>query len=121
MKPKQIHSKVRGVDQRNTDGSERQKYIRTHCKAGRPLVLRREPANAYDANAIGVWVSANGWFRAKMVQIGYIGTELAAELAPVMDGGGGVEARVASVTGGTRTRPTLGVNIEVLVSPAARS
>ena len=47
---------------------------------GRPLVLRRDPANAHDANAIAV-DTADG------AQLGWIPRELAAELAPELDAG----------------------------------
>jgi HIRAN domain len=30
--------------------------IRAYCRPGMPLVLRREPENPYDSNAVGVWI-----------------------------------------------------------------
>jgi hypothetical protein len=45
---------------------------------GRPLVLRRDPANAHDANAIAV-DTVDG------AQLGWVPRELAAELAPELD------------------------------------
>ena len=47
---------------------------------GRPLVLRRDPDNEHDPNAIAV-ESADG------AQVGWVPRELAAELAPALDGG----------------------------------
>jgi len=48
---------------------------------GRPLVLRREPDNAHDANAISVRADAGG------DQAGWVPREVAAELAPRLDAG----------------------------------
>jgi HIRAN domain-containing protein len=45
---------------------------------GRPLVLRRDPANTHDANAIAV-DTVDG------AQLGWVPRELAAELAPELD------------------------------------
>jgi hypothetical protein len=116
MAEKKFHSKVRGVNQKNQDGYERQKYIRSYCKPGTPLILKREPNNPHDANAIGVWVKAKALvFFADTVQIGYIGAEVAEELAPIIDRGGKVEARISEITGGTKGKEALGVNIEVSI------
>jgi HIRAN domain len=48
---------------------------------GRPLVLRRDPANAHDPNAIQVHPADGG------AQVGWVPRELAAELAPQLDAG----------------------------------
>jgi hypothetical protein len=48
---------------------------------GRPLVLRRDPANEHDPNAIQVH-PADG-----EAQVGWVPRELAAELAPQLDAG----------------------------------
>jgi hypothetical protein len=47
---------------------------------GRPLRLRRDPANEHDANAIGVELETRE-------QIGYVPRDVAAELAPELDAG----------------------------------
>jgi hypothetical protein len=47
---------------------------------GQPLVLRRDPANPHDGNAIAV-DTADG------AQLGWVPRELAAELAPALDAG----------------------------------
>ena len=84
MAEKKFHSKVRGVNQKNQDGYERQKYIRSYCKPGMPLILKREPNNPHDANAISVWVKARALVLfGDTVQIGYLGAEVAEELAPI--------------------------------------
>jgi len=46
---------------------------------GRPLELRRDPANEHDPNAIMVLAGAE--------QVGWVPRELAAELAPALDAG----------------------------------
>jgi HIRAN domain len=48
---------------------------------GRPLTLRRDPGNAHDPNAIAVHPAGGG------EQVGWVPRELAAELAPEIDGG----------------------------------
>ena len=46
---------------------------------GRPLELRRDPANEHDANAIAVHAGGE--------QLGFVPRELAAEIAPELDAG----------------------------------
>jgi HIRAN domain len=48
---------------------------------GRPLELRRDPANEHDPNAIRVHPAGGG------AQVGWVPRELAAELAPELDAG----------------------------------
>lgn len=117
MAKSSFHSKVAGVTASNADGYPRQKYIRSYCKPGMALILKREPANPHDNNAIGVWVTA----RALVVfsseaQIGYLSADVAREVAPYMDKGGKITAKISDVTGGTTAKPTFGVNIEVTMA-----
>lgn len=115
--PYEFYSKVSGVTFQNSDGSDRQKLIRAYCKVGVPLVLWREPKNPYGANAIGVWVEVRGFLTpTKMMQIGYITSRAAEELAPIMDQGGKVRARITAITGGMQNE-SVGVNIEIQVEP----
>ena len=111
-KPKQakvrnINSKVRGVSQINEDGSDRQQLIK-YCRAGERLMLRREPRNRHDRNAIAVLISDGS-------QLGYIGTELAETLAPLLDEGIAVDVVISEITGGgTWFSPQhRGVNIRI--------
>ena len=109
-----FHSKVAGVTAKNDDGRQRQHYIRTYCRAGMPLRLVREPSNQFDKNAIGAWITARAFiFFTSEVQIGYIGADVAAELAPHMDRGESVTAAISEVTGGIGHKKNLGVNIVV--------
>ncbi|MBT8097156.1 MAG: HIRAN domain-containing protein [Woeseia sp.] len=47
--------------------------------------LRREPHNPHDPNAVSVWVSAPGFFGAKLKQIGYLKKNHAARITKVLD------------------------------------
>ncbi len=48
---------------------------------GRPLVLRRDPGNPHDANAIAVYPTGGG------AQVGWVPREIAEQLAPDLDAG----------------------------------
>jgi single-stranded-DNA-specific exonuclease len=72
-------------------------------REGAALELRRDPGNAYDANAIGVWFGA--------LQLGFLRREIALRVAPNIDGGERYTAEVTAVTGGgTRS---VGINVYV--------
>jgi single-stranded-DNA-specific exonuclease len=72
-------------------------------REGAALELRRDPANAYDPNAIGVWFGA--------LQLGFLRREIALRVAPNIDGGERYTAEVTAVTGGgTRS---VGINVYV--------
>jgi single-stranded-DNA-specific exonuclease len=80
-------------------------------REGAALELRRQPDNAYDPNAIGVWFGA--------LQLGFLKRPIAARIAPNIDGGERYTAEVTAVTGGG-ARST-GINIYVTrVREAAR-
>jgi len=98
-----IFSKISGVTHHNADGTSRQEIIAELCYEGQQLLLIREP-NQYSHNNISVYVA---------YQVGYVSPELAQELAPLIDLGGGVDARITNITGGTEDRPTRGVNVEL--------
>jgi hypothetical protein len=61
-------------------------------KPGNPLVLVRESNNKYDANAVLVTVPGAG---GNLVKVGYLPRQLAAEIAPILDGGAKVICRRA--------------------------
>ncbi|MCL2332457.1 MAG: single-stranded-DNA-specific exonuclease RecJ [Actinomycetia bacterium] len=69
-----------------------------------PLVLRREPDNSYDPNAIAVVSSRLG------AQIGFLNRALSAELAPILDEGVCYTVALEQVTGGEEGR-SRGVNV----------
>jgi len=105
MPIERLYSKVSGVSHHNADGTSRQEIIGELCYQGQPLLLIREP-NQYSQDNIGVYVA---------YQIGYVNPELAREIAPLIDQGGGVEAQITDITGGTEEKPTRGVNVEFVI------
>lgn len=101
-------SKLKGVSQSNADGRMRQQIIKEKCRPGMALDLRREPDNAYDPDAIAVYCGGE--------KVGYVTAELADTYAEDLDAGLiKMEAVVSEVTGGTPEKPSVGVNIYVLV------
>ena len=70
-----------------------------------PLELRRQPENPHDRNAIAVHFGN--------LQLGFFNKRLAAQLAPLIDGGVRYRARIASLTGGPQYAKHRGVNILV--------
>ena len=76
---------------------------------GAALELRRQPENAYDPNAIAVFHGT--------LQLGFIKREIAARIAPNIDGGERYRAEVTAVTGGgSRSH---GINVYVTRERAA--
>ena len=104
-----IRSKVSGVSFKNRDGKSRQKIIKDVCRKGAKLYPVREEDNKYDENSIGLWIGGS--------QIGYVGSQLSAELADHMDGGGILKVKILQITGGGRGL-YYGVNVKyTLIDP----
>lgn len=76
--------------------------------SGQELALKRQPENIHDSHAIAI-LTKHGDF------LGYVAAELAADLAGFMDAGGEVTSVVMQTTGGAKERPTIGVNIKLVV------
>lgn len=76
---RQISLAVVGVDHPNKRGPTRRFGIAL-CQPGDPIHLRREPGNKFDEYAIAV-------FGADDIQLGYVRSERAAWLAPILDRG----------------------------------
>jgi hypothetical protein len=89
--------------------SYRQKEIKL-CHEGERLILKREPENKYDRNAIAVLRENGG-------QIGYLSRDDAEWVARIMDNGDRVEAKIKWITGGKRDKPSYGVVIDVNTTP----
>lgn len=66
------------------------KAIAAQLSEGEPVLLEREPGNAFDPNAIMVLD------RDHLNHLGYVAKEVAVELAPLMDEGRHFIARVES-------------------------
>lgn len=81
------------------------------CTAGQRVVLRRDPYNAYDENAIKVLASGR--------QIGFISRDEAETLAPAMDQGDKVEAVIEQITGGTYNKSNIGIILKITLTPAS--
>jgi len=93
-----FHTKLAGVS------FEGRQDVLAGLRVGAELELRREPNNAFDANAIGAYYGN--------LQLGYVKRGIAAHIAPVIDAGERYRARVASLTGGG-TDKNRGVNVFV--------
>jgi HIRAN domain len=110
-----IHTKIRGVTKRNSDGANRQAIIQQWCHSGDALYLIREPKNPLDPNAIVVRrvVCSDVPDKPRLgEQLGYLSRELAEKLAPQMDNGNVLFAWIKTVSGGEDGR-SLGVNIQI--------
>lgn len=114
MKRIEFHTKLAGVTYRNPDGTNRQDLIEeledAFADSGEVcLDLKREPDNQYDSNAIAV---LDPFGR----QLGYLSREVAAQLAPDLDGGVRFDVVVAAITGGGLTQ-NYGVNVGLARAP----
>lgn len=83
---------IAGEAQVNADGTSRQQIIK-RCKEGERLVLKREPENPHDPNAVAV-------LRESGAQIGYVSRRNAEWVAPLLDEGRRMEAQIEQITGG---------------------
>ena len=110
----QFYSKLAGVTIDNKDGRNRQTIIKTLLNENDLLTLVREPNNKADPNAIAVYFETqfgNDPWGDRRYQVGYLTSEVAAELAPLIDRKEPIICSVSEVTGGTEDKETLGVNI----------
>lgn len=91
-----------------TTYDNRQSVVRM-MQVGEKVILRREPQNPHDGNAIRVE-------RPDGTPIGYLSRDVASELAGSLDKAGGeADGTVCRVTGGTPNRPTRGLVIQFTV------
>jgi len=97
----------------NLGGESYRQHTIRRCREGERVILKREPNNPYDKNAIAV-------LRQDGDQIAYLSRHNAAWVAELMDKGERLEAKVAHITGGTRDKPTRGVLIEIDTEPSDR-
>jgi single-stranded-DNA-specific exonuclease len=89
MTSRVINTKVAGVTFEN-----RQSLI-SKLKGNEPCRISPEPSNKYDPNAIAIHVAYNG----EVLHIGYLSKELAAQIAPYLDGEA-LMCSIAEITGG---------------------
>jgi HIRAN domain len=102
-------TKVVGVTHQNRDRSKRQNII-AKCSRLEPLVLDHEENNRYDPNAIRV-------LRQDGEQIGFLDAGLAKQLVSQSKKGFRFDAFIVDLTGGEPDKPTLGVNLVIIVAP----
>ncbi len=72
--------------------------------------LERESGNQYDRNAVQIVAAVKGKGSAVM---GYIGRELAAVIAPLLDKGKAVKAAFEEITGGHEYGLNYGLNVAI--------
>lgn len=97
-------SKVAGV------AHEMRQWTVLKCCVGEVLLLARDFANSYSPHAVMV-------LRSDGSQVGFLPDRTAMDLAGAMDRFGVTAiARVEQITGGTRDKPTTGLNIMVFVN-----
>jgi hypothetical protein len=110
-----IHTRIRGVAHRNSDGAFRQQIIRNFCHPGDALLLMREPGNLVDSNAVGVIRVCRGPDgRATFEELlGYLSQEIAHDLAPFFAAGPVGFAKIVEITGDLvgQSDSCVGVNI----------
>lgn len=111
-RPRVIRTKVRGVTSQNEDGRWRQDIIKRHCHDGQSLQVVREPDHEFDENAIALWVVIPRLIFKSKGRIGYIASDLTEDLAPFVDKGNRLEAKVLNVIGGDEGR-SFAVNVEI--------
>ena len=76
---------------------------------GDELILKREPENAFDENAIQVFAAIDKGVETQRILLGYIAREFAAEWAPVFDEHGVPEAHLTFSSEG---RPRVEIEVE---------
>ena len=94
---RKIYSKVAGVTFPNRDGTDRQFFIREHCREGVELELIPEADNPYCKDALGVWAPRGIGER---VQIGYVPREIQDDVLWFWRAGRVTKVAILDVTGG---------------------
>ena len=108
-----VKTRIAGISFDNRDGTRRQDHARL-VRKGDVLTLRREPENPYDANAIAVcWVDRDG----VALQLGYVPRPLAMLLAPLVDEGAQLSAKVIRTGGGGLQQ--VGVRMQIDIDTSA--
>lgn len=103
---REFYTKVVGTTFDGRDEIIEELYFDGDMDCGQRLVLQRQKNNVHDRNAIAVMHPKS------MQQLGFIGRDIAAKLAPVIDLGTECYAEVQAVTGGGMGR--YGINIKVI-------
>lgn len=114
---KEIRTKVAGVTFKNDDGSSRQKLIKKHARRNVSLQLDHQENNLVDPNAVAVCIVEKRLLRSdRLHQIGFLNKSVASQVLNHHRSGGKLGAVITEVTGGTKAKPTLGVNILIVLA-----
>lgn len=97
---KSFYTKIAGV----TFGNAQSNIAR--LKSGDSLNFKREPNNKYDPNAIAV--------RKDSTKLGHLSSDIAQDIAPLIDSGCLIFGKVKNVTGGYNGK-SFGCNIEITI------
>jgi len=108
-------AKVSGVTFDNDDGSDRQSIIKK-CRRGEPLIFQQDPNNPFSVYATKVLWESPGFLGRKIQQIGYAPEYMAERIVSSVWTDMAVEGVILEVTGGTREKPTRGLNFAVIFS-----
>ena len=102
----------------------RSSLIQRYCHNGLKAVLKREPDNPHDPNAIAVFIEVPrlfGLYGRGLQQIGYIKASAAKGLAKQMDEGLAIQAMVASVYAPSdRDHPRVSLELDYDSPPSAQ-
>ena len=110
-KKKEIRSKVAGVT-----FEHRQPAIKAHGKRGRKLILVHEPDNPASDKAVAVYLERPRLLgKNQHYHIGYLNSRLADDVQKAWSKDQTVTAKITEITGGTKDKPTQGVNILVTI------
>jgi hypothetical protein len=106
-------TKVNGVTFPNEDGTSRQDVL-ARCTKDTPCRLEPEPTNKYDPHAVKVMVATEP---GKVEQVGYVPRNLAAVIAPHLQGESVIMVQIHEITGGFEffggERASYGMNISI--------
>jgi hypothetical protein len=106
-----FYTKVVGISHLNDDGSDRQDIARK-CRPWESLSLIHDESNPHDKNAIRV-MRENG------EQLGYLSSDLAAEVVERTKAGYSYIVLVKDITGGKGQKRNCGINLLVVVASHA--
>lgn len=101
------HSKIVGVTKLNDKGKDIQKIL-SKLKPDTKLVLIREPDNPYSKDGSVTKIYANN------KHIGYIKSDLAKKIAPLLDKGHKCKVTISEITGGICGK-NFGCNYQITV------
>jgi len=110
---KEIRTKIRGVTFDDpVNNIPRQKIIRRFIRPGTKLLARLEPNNPADAEAVAVWLKKRAFvFWAVEYHLGYLVHSVAQDVRKQILNDKPVHITVLNVTGGSKDKPTRGVNV----------